>query len=126
MVNKISKILVLVFVLGLISLIVDSYFVKYDVEDKGKISIGKYVSRDNWAKGELNYFIFYIDGKRYREDGGRAPLGFSENLGKFYRIKYSEKYKGAIKALFNQEVTDTTEILKAGFTKEELNNIYNK
>ena len=126
MINKISKILVIVFVLGIISLIVASYFVKYDVENKGKVSIGKYVSRDNWAKGECNYFIFYIDGKRYKEDGGRAPVGFSKNIGKFYKIKYSEKYKGSIQALFNEEVTDTIEILQAGFTKEELNNIYNK
>ena len=122
MINKISKIFVIVFILGVISLIVTSYFVKYDVKNKGKVSIGKYVSRDNWAKGELNYFIFYIDGKRYKEDGGRAPAGFSKNIGKFYKIKCSEKYKGAIQALFNQEVTDTTEILKAGFSKEDIEN----
>lgn len=101
MINKISKILVIVFIIGVISLIIASYFVKNDVENNGKISVGKYVSRDNWAKGELNYFLFYIDGKRYKEDGGRAPIGFSENIGKFYRIKYSEKYKGSIQTLFN-------------------------
>lgn len=120
MINKISKILVIMFVLGVFGLIVASYFVKNDVDNNGKISIGKYVSRDNWAKGELNYFVFYIDGKKYKEDGGRGPAGFSENIGKFYRIKYSEKYKGSIQALFDQEVTDAVAILKAGFTKEEL------
>ena len=120
MVNKISKVLVIAFFLAAIALIIDSYFIKYDVENKGKISIGKYVLYDSWGKGELNYFTFYIDGKKYKENGGRAPVGFSKNIGKFYKIRYSEKYKGAIQALFNEEVTDTVAILQAGFTKEDI------
>nr|WP_199002863.1 hypothetical protein [Flavobacterium sp. ASV13] len=96
------------------------YMIKYDVEKNGKISIGKFVLQDNYGKGQLNYFIFYINGKKYKEDGGRSPEGFSENIGKFYKIIYSEKYQGHIKALFNEQVTDTTAILKAGFSREEL------
>lgn len=120
MVKIICKIFVITFFLGAISLIAHSYFLKYDVENKGKISIGKYVLQDSWGKGETNYFIYYINGKRYKNNGGRAPLGFSKNIGKFYKIKYSEKYEGSIQALFDQEVTDTIAILKAGFSREEL------
>lgn len=119
MVNKVSKFFVIAFILGAICLIVNGYIKKNDVENNGKISVGKYVLHDSWGKGECNYFLFYINGKEYKENGGRAPVGFSENIGKFYKIKYSGKYKGSIQALFYQEVTDTTEILQAGFTKEE-------
>ena len=124
MLNKISKIFVIVFILGVISFIIVGYVIKYDVENKGKTSVGKYVSQDSWAKGELNYFIFYIDGKKYKEDGGRSPKGFKENIGKFYKILYSEKYKGSIQALFNEEVRDTIAILKAGFTKKDIKNTH--
>ncbi|AWK02840.1 hypothetical protein HYN56_00875 [Flavobacterium crocinum] len=96
--------------------------IKYDIENKGKKSIGKFVLQDNYGKGQLNYFIFYIDGKKYKANGGRSPEGFSKNTGKFYKIIYSEKYKGHIKALFNEPITDTVIILKAGFSKEEINN----
>jgi hypothetical protein len=120
MVEKISKLFVIIFVLGAIALIVNGYMKKGDIENLGKESIGKYISHDGWGKGETNYFIFYIDGNKYEGNGGRAHKGFKENIGKFYRIRYSEKYKGSIHANFDEQVTDTTEILNAGFKKEEL------
>jgi hypothetical protein len=126
MINKVSKIFVIIFMIALICFIVNGYIKKYDVENNGKISIGKYVLYDSWPKGECNYFIFYINGKKYKENGGRAPIGFSENIGKFYKIIYSKKYKGSIQALFDQEVTDTTKILKAGFSKDELESYLKK
>lgn len=118
--NKISKILVIAFVLTVICLMINGYIKKWDVEENGKESIGKYVLHDSWGKGETNYFIFHIDGKKYEGNGGRAPMGFKDNIGKFYRIIYSEKHKGTVQAFFDEEVTDTNQILKAGFTKEDL------
>ncbi|OYQ33902.1 hypothetical protein CHU92_12500 [Flavobacterium cyanobacteriorum] len=94
--------------------------IKEDIEKTGKITVGKYIYQDKWAKGEANYFTFYIDGKKFKGNGGRSPKGFSKNIGKFYKIRYSEKYKGRLTAFFNEEVTDTINILKSGFTKEDL------
>lgn len=92
---------------------------KYDTENRGKMTIGKYVSHDGWGKGDLNYFVYYVDGKRFSANGGRAPQGFSNNIGKFYRIQYSQKYI-SINAFFDQEVTDSIAILKAGFSEEDI------
>lgn len=120
MVNKISKIFVIIFIICVIGLMINGYIKKYDVENNGKSSIGKYTLHDSWGKGEANYFIFHINGKKYKGNGGRAPQGFKENIGKFYKIIYSEKYQKTVQAFFNEEVTDTTAILKAGFAKEDL------
>lgn len=114
--NKIlALILILAFTFFAYS-IVKGYMMKYDIEKNGKISVGQFVSQDNYGKGQLNYFIFYINGERYKANGGRSPEGFSKNIGQFYKILYSEKYNGHIKALFNEQVTDTVAILKAGFS----------
>lgn len=78
------------------------------------------MSQDNWGKGETNYFVYYVEGKQFNGNGGRSPIGFYKNIGKFYKISYSKKYLGHLKAFFDKEITDTTAILKAGFKKEEL------
>ena len=100
---------------------IKGYIIKYDIENNGQVSIGKYVSQDNWGKGETNYFVYYVNGKKLKGNGGRSPIGFYKNTGKFYKILYSKKYLGHLKAFFDQEVVDTTNILKAGFKKEEIN-----
>ncbi|UOK42164.1 MULTISPECIES: hypothetical protein [Flavobacterium] len=117
--NKISKIILLVLFAGTIFFIIKGYMMKYDTENLGKMTIGKYVSHDGWGKGDLNYFVYYVKGKKIRANGGRAPQGFSNNIGKFYRIQYSQKYI-SINAFFDQEVTDSIEILKAGFSEEDI------
>ncbi len=100
--------------------IIKGYLVKYDTENHGKFSIGKYVSYEKWAKGECNYFIYYVKGKKYRGNGGRAEKGFSKNIGNFYRLKYSEKYPDNIIAFFDKQVKDTIAIYKAGFSQTEV------
>ena len=102
------------------SMMIKGYKIKHDLEKNGKITIGKYVSRKNYPKSTKNYFIFYQNGKKNKANGGRSPGGFTENIGKFYKIVYSERYIGKINALFDQEVKDTVLILKAGFKLEDI------
>jgi hypothetical protein len=116
----ILRLVLLVILITFIYYLFESYIIKYNTENKGKISVGKYVSQDKWAKGELNYFVYYINGVKHKENGGRAPKGFSENTGKFYKIIYSEEYENSIKAFYEEEITDTTLILNAGFSKTEI------
>lgn len=118
--NKISAFIVISIIIVFGCFLAKGYMIKNDIEKNGKITIGKFVLQDNYNKGQTNFFIFYIDGNQYKENGGRAPKGFSENIGKFYKIIYSEKYKGHIQALFNEQVTDTVAILKAGFSREDI------
>lgn len=98
----------------IIASIIKGYEIKNDIENNGKASVGKYIKRE-WGKEPSNIIRYYDNGKEYESDGGRAPQGFEKNIGRFYRISYSEKYKGSLHADFTHEVTDTAEILNAGF-----------
>ena len=119
-INRICAIALTIVAIVVIYNMIGGYRIKYDVENHGKFTVGKYVSQDNWGKGELNYFIYYVDGKKYKGNGGRTPVGFNENIGKFYRIQYSTKYENHLRAFYNKEVTVSTEILKAGFSLTEM------
>ncbi|WP_395048048.1 hypothetical protein, partial [Flavobacterium sp.] len=75
---------------------------------------------ERFKKGYTNYFSFNINGIRYKGAGIDINEGSYENIGKFYRILYSKKFKGSLNAYYNQEVIDTTEILNAGFTIDDI------
>jgi hypothetical protein len=117
--NKISAIFVISFIIGTIIIIVDGYREKFELEDNGKISVGKYVSHESWGKGEVNYFVFYVNGEEHKANGGRAPKGFSENIGKFYKITYSEK-NFTVNAFYDEEITDSLKIIESGFLAKDL------
>ncbi|MFP9112298.1 hypothetical protein ACLI1A_00010 [Flavobacterium sp. RHBU_3] len=124
MTNKKPKVIPITVVLGIVCLIIFANIRAWnfdrELEKNGKVTIGKYVSRKNYPKTNDNFFIYFMKGLKYRVNGGRLPKEFSKNIGKFYKIKYSDKYVGVIRPMLNEEVTDTTEILKAGFSKEDL------
>jgi hypothetical protein len=100
--------------------------IQKDIDKNGKISVGKYVKQTISGKQntEDNYFRFYIDGIEFNESSGEAPKDFMKNMGKFYKIKYSIKYKGSYKVFYNNQVTDTLEILNAAFPEFDLPNYY--
>lgn len=116
----ISIVSIILFFLFFLFLLFEGHVIRKDIELNGKITIGKYISHRRFKKGQVNYLSFNIGGVRYKGEGGHPPVAFSKNIGKFYKIRYSEKFKGSIKAFFDEEVTDTTEIMKAGFTKKEI------
>lgn len=94
-----------------------------EIDVKGRIIIGKLVNRDKWGKYKRNYFVFYINNQKKKcfESYMRPPNSYN-SIGKFYKIKYLDKYPDAIHPLFDQEVTDTIELLKAGFSMDEILN----
>jgi hypothetical protein len=51
-----------------------------------------------------------------------APDGFSKKIGKFFEIKYLDQYED-ITVNYDKEITDTTLILEAGFTREDLDKV---
>ncbi|MEO8515882.1 MAG: hypothetical protein ABI426_04015 [Flavobacterium sp.] len=96
-----------------------------DFKNNGKITIGKYVlhKTDDEDGTDLYYFVYYINEKRHREIERGGSNGFSKKINKFYKIKYLEQYEEHILAQFDQQVTDTTQILEAGFSRDEMLNI---
>jgi hypothetical protein len=121
--NKIAKVIVISFFVFLALMIIRSYYVGYKIDNYGQTIIGKYVSHKSYPKSQKNYFIYYINGKRITDySAENVSLDFRLNIGKFYKMKYLDEYPGAIHPMFDEEVVDTTSILEAGFSKEDLKN----
>jgi len=91
------------------------------IEKDGKIGIGKFVKYEKKPKSKHYYFEYY-NGKKNIDLLTKAPKDFYKKVGSFYKIKYLNEYKDII-VDFDKEITDTTLILKAGFSKEDIANI---
>ncbi|SEO63259.1 hypothetical protein SAMN05444671_0211 [Flavobacterium sp. CF108] len=119
-IGKISVVLIILGFLFFLFLLFEGYLIRKDIKLNGKVTVGKCISHSKYKGAKIDYLIYNIDGIRYKAEGG-SSIGSSESVGKFYKIRYSEKFKGSIEASFDQEVTDTIEILKAGFAKRDMN-----
>lgn len=86
MVNKFSRIFVILFVIGVVTLIIRGYRAKYDIVNNGKIIIGSYLSHRKHPKTSSNYFIFYVNGKKCERDAGRVPQDLSLTEGNFINL----------------------------------------
>lgn len=115
-----SAALLVSFLLFFLILLFEGYIIRKDIKSNGKFTVGKYILHQRFKKGYTNYFSFNINKIRYKGVGAGVKEGSYENIGKFYKIRYSKKFKGSLVAFFDQEVTDTTEILKAGFTMKDI------
>jgi hypothetical protein len=120
-VGIISAIILLSFFLFFIFLIVEGQIINKDIRLNGKSSIGRFISHEKIKNGYNNYFIYDINGVKFKGIAGwNGSEDLDSNIGKFYRIRYSKKFKGSFNADFNQEVTDTTDIMNAGFTLNQI------
>ena len=65
--------------------------------------------------------LFFILKKKLLTATCVVGNGFSKiNIGKFYKCKWLDEYPKALHPLYDKEVTDTLEIMKAGFSREDL------
>lgn len=121
--NNFYKFIIIGFILFVVYQIYSGYSIKNEINKNGVFSIGKYVSQDRKPKVEQNFMIYYFKDRKIKANGGRAPKGFTSNIGKFYKIRYSESNPNYAEAFFDEEITDTTLILKAGFSREDIENM---
>lgn len=118
-IGKISVVFLILGFLFFLVLLFEGYLIRKDIKLNGKVTVGKCISHRKYKGAKIDYLIYNVDGIRYKGEGG-SSIGSSESVGRFYKIRYSKKYKGSIEANFYQEVTDTIEILKAGFAKRDM------
>jgi hypothetical protein len=111
---------VILLILFFLFFIYEGYIIQKDIKVNGKVSVGKYILHQKIKKGYNDYFSFNINGVRYKGIAGGIKKGANENIGKFYTIRYSNKFKGYLVVFYNKEVTDTSVILNAGFTKDDI------
>ena len=91
-----------------------------EIQNGGFKIIAKFKGFKKYPKSIDYSFEFYFQNIKKTIITTKAPEGFFRNTSKFYRLKYLDKYPDLIIVEFKDEVTDTTEILNAGFSKEDL------
>ncbi|HEX9981239.1 MAG TPA: hypothetical protein VGB50_11815 [Flavobacterium sp.] len=112
-----------VLLLGFVIVVFGTYTSKQkmaEIEQSGTPLIAKFSHIKEFPKTVNHYFYFFYGQERINCDIISAPEGFSRNVGRFYRIKYLEKYPERIVVQFDEEVTDRNVILKSGFQEEDL------
>lgn len=86
------------------------------LEEHGVYTIGKYVEYKRYPKSKNYYFEFYYLSKKIKAFEISAPPCFYKNIGKYYVLKYLHEEPEVFKVDFDKEVTDSTEIVNAGFS----------
>lgn len=110
--------------ISIVFIIVFIFYIKanfkfIEINRNSKIGIGKFVEYKRYPKTRDYYFDYYNNGKRTRDLIKNPPDGFHKKIGKFFEIKYSEKFNDII-VNYEKQVTDTVAILEAGFSIEDI------
>lgn len=120
----------IILVLGaLLTLFLISYFrsnwADKELKKNGKTTVGRIDSIDSierLPKWSIIYMSYYVNNKKNtfsEDDLGTGIL--TKDIGKFYEVRYLPDSE-IIRGVYSKEITDTTEILKAGFSMEEIEN----
>ncbi|WP_146603306.1 hypothetical protein [Flavobacterium aquaticum] len=118
--NKISKFVLLLFLIVIISMFVKGYLYKKEVEENKVESICRYVNCKTYPKSTQSVFRYYVDDKLYKTEYGGCPDNYDKMIGRYYVFHYSKIDPNKIIVDYKTEVKDTVKILNAGFTSEDL------
>jgi hypothetical protein len=118
--KKSTKIIVIIGGSILLFLITKSLIEGYRIDNYGKTIIGKYIYSEKGAKRQSDYFLYYINGKKNIDSQTVLRWDSKDEIDHFFYMKYLDEFPGVIHPMLDKEVTDTLEILKAGFSREDL------
>lgn len=118
--KNINKFILLIMVFGLISLFIKGHLRSKEIQENKKQTICKFTFCKTFPKTTESFFKYNVNNKQYRNSYGRCPDHYDEKINKFFIIYYSSKDPNKIIVDFSKQITDTTAILKAGFTREEI------
>ncbi|OUL60301.1 hypothetical protein [Flavobacterium sp. AJR] len=98
-----------------------SYRYEKELKKEGKTTIGRIDSIVRLPKWSNMYTSYYIDNRRYiyHENDLDAEITKTD-IGKFYEVKYLSHLPKVIRVNYSKQITDTTAVLKAGFSREEI------
>lgn len=95
------------------------------VKNNGKITIGRIDSiftPHKWAS--TVYLFYYVGNKKHTSfESDTKYKATKRDIGKFYEIKYLPDSPEIIRVDYSKKITDTTAILKAGFSRKEIGNL---
>lgn len=95
-----------------------------ELKKNGKITIGKIDSIQTNPKRTYIYLTYIIgDDKITSFESGLNKKITKKDIGNYYEIRYLDESPEIIRTDFSKKITDTTLILKAGFSKEDIANM---
>ena len=115
-----NKIIVFIMIIGLFFIWFKAKLNLIEIEKSTLVFTSKFSKVENNPRSKYYFFEFFYNNEKKECFVNRAPFGFVNKLGKFYNLKYLNKYPDLIIVNFEKEIIDTTEILKAGFTQDDL------
>lgn len=100
----------------------------YQYENKlkldGQVTIGRIDSIVRVPKSYTVFISYIILNKNYNSfENALGKKISSKDVGKFYEFRYLLDSPEIVRGDYFKQITDTTAILKAGFSKEEIMNI---
>lgn len=123
-----KKIIKTMLVLGLLFAIflvayLRSNKVEGELKKNGKIAISRIDSIKKLPKWSNIYLSYYINNKKCVSFQNSLNTGISTNdIGKFYEMKYLPDSPEIVRGIYSKQVTDTVTILKAGFSIADIEN----
>ncbi|SHG98738.1 hypothetical protein SAMN05444372_112126 [Flavobacterium micromati] len=128
-----SKMLTVIVIIILLTFIARDFYIKSEVKKLNKFTIAKFTLKKNLPKRTSFYFTYILNQEKIvtANAGIHYDILNSESETKiiddlkincFYLAKYDPKHPTIILVDPLQQVTDTTAILKAGFSREDIEN----
>ena len=119
--KKLAYIIIGICIVSVLYSVVKSYNNSIQLNNYGMQTIGRVIEIKGISKSKGYVYLYYIDGKPIKSE---SLIGLEENirLGDFYKVNYLPNNPNIKKILSDKKITDTTLILKAGFSKEDIEN----
>lgn len=124
----------LIAVFAILYLCLKDIFIKNEIEKNGKEIVVKFTSKVKLPKTTNFYFTYFINGKKINSANSGITYDVSDSkeetkninnlkINTFYLAKSIAKYPDVIIVNSLKPVTDTTLILKAGFSREDIKKV---
>ena len=119
--KKLAYIIIGICIVSVLYSVVKSYNNSIQLNNYGMQTIGRVIEIKGISKSKGYVYLYYIDGKPIKSE---SLIGLAENirLGDFYKVNYLPNNPNIKKILSDKKITDTALILKAGFSKEDIEN----
>ena len=120
--KKLAFIIIGICIVSVLFSIVKSYNNSIKLNNYGIQTIGKVIKFKGISKTKGFEYIFYVNGKQKKSE---SLTGLEENikLGDFYKVVYLPSNTNIKKIYSDEKIKDTVAILKAGFSKEDIENM---
>ncbi|WP_310557555.1 hypothetical protein [Flavobacterium sp.] len=123
--KNLRTIIVIIFIVCLVLFIqLRSYYFERELSKKGELTVGRIDSIVVMPKLTNIYMSYYFEKVKFITPERKTNKYINKNyVGKFYELKYLKRYPSIVRTNFSKQVTDTTAILKAGFSIEDMEKI---